>query len=375
MKIFFAVFLLSILAATTRSQTPEPVPVPEPTATKPASALSDEETAKVLEAITQVQKEFAKTKKEVLANALERYRSAEVSEDQALDFYLACYRVVKLERVPAITKEEQEERNSGEWKKKALASLGEGTTSAMLRMHLQLLVVLLESASAKSDAKIVSSLRTYMQAVAAYLPTAAATLEAPAGKRVVATVGKKSKREEEERASEKLVARKKSSAVRQMRQPVMGTLFAEAYSLGSYVEPPAQWPRSPTDFRAAYENVILPWYRANKKTDLPAVWDEYLKAETSLQEIAMQPAELLKWSATEYKSLYWSKWLDLLNNGVTATTATQELVKTIRENPAHPALKTWITDLAKIAGGIGGLKFDGVPVSPPDASDNPPAKP
>ncbi|MBX7207372.1 MAG: hypothetical protein K1X78_03580 [Verrucomicrobiaceae bacterium] len=358
------------VAASLAAQTAEPPPaVSGDGKSAPSTGLTDDETAKVLAEITKVQQEFARTKKEVLAGALEKFRKGAGTEQDALDLYLASYRVVNIDRKPATSKEDQEARANGDWQKKALSSLGEGTTSAMLQLQVELLVVLLESANATSDAKIVARLRSYMQAVIAYLPAAASAVQGPPPRRVVATVGKKSKREEEERAAERTLARKKSSAARQLRQPVTSTLFAEAYSLGTYIEAPAQWPRSPADFRAAYSNIILPWYRANKKSELPAVWDEYLKAETMLQEIALQPDDLLQWGAGEYKTLYWSKWLDLLTNGITATTATQELVKTIRENPNHPALKTWVADLAKVAGDLGGLKFDTTP--PPRVEPNP----
>jgi hypothetical protein len=352
MKRFLAAIILPFLVFDTFGQTPEP---------SPPKGMSEAETTKVLEAIAKVQREFAKTKKELLANALERYKAAAASDAQALDFYLACYRVVNLDRKPATSKAEQDERASGEWKKKAMTALGDGASSAMLRMQIQMLVLLIESANAKTQAGVVTSLREFMQAVAAYLPTARAALDEPPARHPVAVIGKKSKREEEERAAEKLLARKKTSVARHLRQSVISSIFAEAYNLGSYIEPPAQWPKSPTDFKTAYQDVILPWYRDSKKTELPAAWDEYLKAETTLQQISLSDEALLEWGANEYADLYWAKWLDLVTNGVNAPAAALELVKIINEHPTHKSLKTWVADLAKVAGDLGGVKADEAP--------------
>lgn len=331
----------------------------------PAStnALTDEETAKILADITKVQREFVKTKKEVLAGALERFKAAAAGDAQALDLFLASYRVVNLDRKPAVTKEEQEARANGDWQKKALASAGESASPTVLRLQLQLLVLMLEAqapdtAGKEADA-IVKSLRGYMQGVIGILPSAAAAVDEPPERRNAPGPGKRARKDDDEdRAAEKERLRRKGGAVKGLKHDVMDTVFAAAYNLGAYFEPPAQWPRSPADFRAAYLNVILPWHRTNKKEELPGLWDEYLKAETTMQQIGLGPDALAAWGAKEYKDLYWAKWLDLLTHGVNAAAAAQELVKLVGENPSHPSLKTWIADLAKVAEKMGGLKFD-----------------
>jgi hypothetical protein len=360
MKSIVAVLLLPFLIVHSRAQTPEPAPV----APAPASGLGDDETARILEEITKVQREFAKTKKDLLASALERFKAASASDALAADFYLAAYRVVHIDRKPATTKEEQEERANGEWQKKALAALGEGASSTTLRMQLQLLVMMLEASKAEDAAGDVERLRAYMQGVITFLHAANAAVEQPPVRRPVATVGKKGKKGDDPRGNEQEARRPRNGAARNLRQGVMASIFAEAYNLGAYFEPPAQWPHSPADFRAAYMNVILPWYRANKKADLPVVWDEYLKAETTMQQISLSPDALEGWGTREYRQLYWSKWLDLLSHGVNATVAAQELVKIVRENPSHPSLKTWIADLARVAEAMGGLKFEEAAPSP-----------
>ena len=353
MKALPSLLLSAVLSSTVVAQTAAPA----------TSAVSDEDTAKILAEITKVQRDFAKTKKDLTLSALERLKTAAATDAAAQEFYLAAYKVVNIDRKPAAA----DDRAGDDWQKRAVDSLGEGPVATTLRMELQLLAMMLDAPNAKSEEALVASLRAYMQAVAAFLPTAGASLEPEPVHKPVATVAKKGKRDDDPRAAEKAereLLRKKGNLVRHLRQKVLGSVFAQAYNLGSYMDAPEKWPQSPVDFAAAYQQVILPWYRANKKAELPAVWDEYLKAETLLEKLSVSEDDFAEWGTREFKQLSWSKWLDLLSNGVTAAAATQELVKIVRENPSHPALKTWIADLARVAEQMGGLKFDDVTAPP-----------
>lgn len=338
--------------------TPPPAPAGE---TSAVPALSEDERTKVLQEITKVQREFSKTKKDLLVNALDRFRTGVGSDGQAQEFYLACYKLVNMDRKPPLTKAEAEERVKGEWQKKAAAELGEGAVTTVLRMQLQLLVMMIESAKGKPVDESVAALRTYMKGVIAFLPGADETPEQPGARRPVATVAKKGQaRKDDDRGG-----RKRNGAEKLLKQNVMKTLFADAYNLAAYLESPGNWPESVADFRGAYLGVILPWYRANRKAELPAVWDEYIKAETTLRELTLSAEQFADWAADDYKDIYWAKWIDLLRSQVTAGAAVQELVKTVRENPSHRSLKNWIGDLAKVGENLGGLKFEDAPQPPP----------
>lgn len=352
--------VLSFAEAAASAQSPAGAPPQTPPAGVSAE-LKDEEATKVLEEIIKVQHDFAKTKKDLTASALERFKAGAATDVAAQDFYLAAYKVVNVDRRPAVSKDAQEA--NADWQKHAVDKLGEGPVSTVLRMQLQLLVMTMEAGAKKGesmDDATVKGLRTYMQAVAAFIPSASTEMDPVPEKKPVAVVGKKNKREDEnrngERASRDLL-RKKSGLVKLLRHPVMNTVFTEAYNLGAYVDAPDKWPRSPADFGGAYEGVILPWYRANKKAELPLVWDEYLRAETAVEQILDSPDEFALWGTKEFKSLSWRKWLDLLSNGVTAPAAMQELSKIVRENPSHPDLKNWIADLARVSVALGGPQF------------------
>ena len=344
-----------------------PAPDAPPTSSAVVNALSDDDTARILAEITKVQKEFARTRKEVISNALSRFKTAAASDAEASAFYLACYKLVHIDRKPAASEEDAKERANGDWQERAVAALGEGGSQTALRLQLQLLVMLLQPRTEGDEPARVAALRAYMQTVLSLLPRLqeGADGDDKPERKPVATVGKRNKKDDEERRPPRGRGAREGGVMGLLQRNVMSTLFAEAYNLSTYWEREEGQITSPADFRTAYRTQIIPWYRANKPTELAAVWDEYLRAETTVVQLKMEPPALTAWGANEYKNLYWAKWLDLLSHGVDATQAAANLIKVVRENPSHPSMKTWIGDLAKVAEKMGGLKFGEAELSTP----------
>ena len=50
--------------------------------------------------------------------------------------------------------------------------------------------------------------------------------------------------------------------------------------------------------------------------------------------------------------MVWKKWLDLLQWGMNRSLALDELGKMVKENPSHPDVESWVSDLDRVAGGI-----------------------
>lgn len=325
--------------------------------TPPAAGngLTEDQTKKLIEQIAKVQQEFAKTKKQVLENALVRYRDAVVSDADTVEFYLACHRVVNIDRKPAATKEEQEERDSGEWRKKVLESFENNPSASALRLQLQLLVLSLEAMTKKDQQALVGDLRGFMKNVVAFVQNAAAAVNGGGdnGRKIVAVVGKKADRDRAEDQREKQREQKRGGIAKALGEPVMSSLFAEAYSLRTFLDPQQKWPQSAGDFRAAYVDVILPWCRENRKSELAGAWDEYLNAEMVFHQTTKTPQAYAEWGSGEYKKLYWGKWMDLLKHQVNAATAADELMKILRDNATHPNLKSWIDELGKLSEQLG----------------------
>ena len=362
--------LIASLLAVSSVWSQTPATAPSTPATTSSSPVSNEDTARILAEITKVQNEFAQTRKELLGNALGRFKTAAASDAEASAFYLACYRLVNIDRKPAASEEEAKERAIGDWQERAVAALGEGGSQTALRLQLQLLVMLLEPRTEGDETTRIAALRAYMQTVLSLLPRLQEGGDADdkPERKPVATVGKRNKKDDQDERRPAAGRGPRGGGVMGLLQRnVMSTLFAEAYNLSTYWERSEGQITSPADFKTAYLTQILPWYRLHKPAELAAVWDEYLRAETTVVQLKTDPAALATWGANEYKNMYWAKWLDLLSNGVDATQAAANLIKVVRENPSHPSLKSWIGDLAKVAEKLGGLKLGEAETSTPPA--------
>lgn len=340
---------------------PEPLPAGE---TPAEPAMTPEQTSALLEQITKTRNEFAKAKRQVFEGALTRFRAASASESDAVNFYLACYQVVNIDRKPATTEEEQKAREKDDWRERIVEQMKDTRTPGALRLQLQLLTLTLEASQAEDRSKFIQPLRAFCQAVGVFLQGAKAEVDNEPQRRVVATVGKKGRRDEMNEQRDKMRDGRVSGVARSLNQGVMGTIFAQAYNLSTYIEPVESWPQSALDFRGVYRNIVLPRCRAERK-GLAEAWQEYVNLEAILRQSETDEAAFMEWGRSGYRDLMWEKWLDLLMNGVNAGTAGQELMKIIRENPTSPSLKKWMQDLDKIADKL----------APPAAAPEPPPAP
>lgn len=342
---------------------------PQPPSAAPAEpAMTPEQTTALMEQINKTRSEFAKAKRQVFEGALTRFRAASASEADAVNFYLACYQVVNIDRKPAANEEEQKEREKDDWRERIIEQMRDTQTPGALRFQLQLLTLSLEASQAEDRSKFIQPLRAFCQSVGAFLQNAKTQAENEPQRRVVATVGKKGRRDEMNDQRDKIREGRVSGAARSLGQGVMGTIFAQAYNLSTYIEHVEGWPQSAIDFRGVYRGIVLPHCRAEKK-GLAEAWQEYVNLETILRQSEMNDAAFLEWGRAGYRELMWEKWLDLLMNGVNANTAGQELLKIIRENPTSPSLKKWMQDLDKIADKIA------PPAPAPESPALPPPQP
>jgi hypothetical protein len=325
-----------------------PAETQPPVAAPPEPAMTPEQTSALMEQITKTRNEFAKAKRQVFEGALTRFRAASASEADAVNFYLACYQVVNIDRKPAASEDEQKEREKDDWRERIIEQMKDTRTPGALRLQLQLLALMLEASQAEDRSKFIQPLRAFCQSAGVFLQSARAEVDAEPQRRVVATVGKKGRRDELNDQRDKMRDGRVSGAARSLGQGVMGTLFAQAYNLSTYIEHVEGWPQSALDFRSVYRNIVLPHCRVEKK-GLAEAWQEYVNLETILRQSEANDDAFQEWGRSGYRDLMWEKWLDLLMNGVNANTAGQELLKIIRENPTSPSLKKWMHDLDKIA--------------------------
>jgi hypothetical protein len=164
-----------------------------------------------------------------------------------------------------------------------------------------------------------------------------------------AVIKSTAKREAQKQKDVRGDTRSRQKVAQLAQRGVMGSPYAQAFSLQNYFKPLESWPQGPLDLDGIYNGVILPWYRINKPDLLGSQWDQYIKDQAILERCSADDNSYAKWLINEYKTLQWNKWHDLLTNGTNHLMASDELVKLIHENPAHPAVSGWVQELARMA--------------------------
>ena len=248
--------------------------------------------------------------------AIVAYRGGMASDGAALEFYLKCVDKVKFED------QYKKAADFREWKKKEEAKLSETSLRRALVYQLRWLVLTLQAASENADrAKIVAEAQQQIDEVmhdAGVLTNQSEVLS----------------------------------------QNVIGTVFAKAYEVGAIdLE---QWAYSPYSIGEAYEQIILPAYRAGGDVNaLRACWIKRITQEGVLHEPASakvktnshalapesnRSAGMKKFLAETQPSLQWMMEKDLFRCGDQRGAAVR-MVAHIEKHLAHPNVRDWGDEL------------------------------
>lgn len=343
--------LLALVIASTQAgaQSPAP-PATDPVPENPAAAAAVAgENARILEKLARAQKDFEVRKKEIATNALARFTSGAMSEDAAVQFYFTCQQIVQ-DRVPVLdgqTKQDAKERQD-RMKQEADVIADTPGRAAVIQLQLQYLVLTMEAPGYKDRGALISRLKDFAVRATGVLKTYTTPEQdtshtKPGGK----ASGNNTRRDMEKQREEMQQERARRQVVQIAQQGVMGSVFAQAFNLSQYFKPMEGWPGSPLDLAGAYTGMILPYYRENKKEFLGPAWDDYMNLESTVQRCSLDDRSYARWGVGAYKNLQWSKWMDLLHNGMNRVTAADELSKLCTENPTHPNVGGWIDQLTK----------------------------
>ncbi len=307
-------------------------------------ALTDADAA-IVAKLAEAQKEFDQRKKEVARTALGRFSSAAMSEAAAFAFYSECQRMLESRMPDVDTSGGKNDRGTPRrTNSDAMESVpGRG---AVLQLQLQFLVFTMEAPDMKDRGAMIARMRDFCGKAVALMQTLGAAPEPD--RKVVATVKSGSKRQRDDRDLEREAQARRQLIHSALRQGPMDTVFARAYNLKSYFQPPENWPASPLALDSVYSGMLLPFYRAQKPEMLGGIWDEYLSREAVLQRAASDDDGYGRWLASSAKSLQWSKWKDLLVNGRNRAVAADELVKLAKENATHQEVGSWMRELSQL---------------------------
>ena len=148
-----------------------------------------------------------------------------------------------------------------------------------------------------------------------------------------------------------------------LRQNVLGTVFAEAYSVDNIDI--ADWPESPLQLEAVYEGLVLPSLRSMKTlSELEQAWERRILHEGTMIEIWNKPRKGLgrpehsppmeKFLEVRRPQLQWKKEMDLFGVGDQKQAALRMLTH-IETHPTHRDISTWITEFRAAVKGQGSL--------------------
>lgn len=243
--------------------------------------------------------------------ALNAFRAAMSSDDQAIELYLNCYEKVNY------ADQQKKSQDFREWKRKEASALADPSFRKALRLQLAWLVVTLQAASERPNKQ---KLASDAEGIVDTIFNAADKLE----------------------GQEKVVGQSPAS-----------TVFARAYDINRIkVE---NWPNSPTDLASVYDLVILPPLRS--PDHLPALRAEWLKriqqesarhqfweTDHSSKRIGMlvpsHPSDTDKFVTETIPQLRWDMEVDLFSHGDESGAAVR-MLSILGNNISHPSARKW----------------------------------
>jgi|688.fasta_scaffold32374_5 hypothetical protein len=251
--------------------------------------------------------------------AISAYTSAIASEESVREFYLKCVEKVNF------TDQNRKASEFREWKRQEAEKLSSQGLGLALQIQLRWLILTLQAASENSDRQqLASNAQSVLNTIVA--------------------------RASELAAHRDVIARAASASV-----------FARAYEITDAGT--KDWPSSPGDIGAVYEQIIFPPLRAGRQTDtLRAAWTLRIQQEMTIQEnsppeqaparrigmaSAMRPASYELFLAEELPQLQWTMELDLYKHGDPRNAAARMLAH-IEKNITHKTARTWSEQLEEL---------------------------
>ncbi|MCB1225219.1 MAG: hypothetical protein KDK99_05345 [Verrucomicrobiales bacterium] len=297
---------LCLLTAATLSWSQEPAP------TVPSVALTPEQVANVRKQLTDLEAEIQRQRGGNLSQIIARLSAAAGSDAAALKFYEECQQLVNVERkdLDAEQTRQREAQQERELKRRSEENeKTDGEFGTALRMQLQYLILTLQADDEAKPEVIAPKLQAYIQELVAAAPSLKgrswAYLNSPLGQ---------------------------------------NNVFVSALQLRPFLDA-KNWSNNPGDIGAMYKMTLLPYYEAKDKDSLPAQWDAQLAAQASLMQGVLPEPEYELWRQTDAPQLQWLRAEDLFARGPNPLQAMADMLKVIRDHPAHPDSQQWLTQL------------------------------
>ena len=321
--------------------------------------LTDAQVQVIKQQLEQLEKDVSKNRNTSLGAAVAALQKAMGSENDARDVYMACYKGVHFER------KDLKETDFIEWKTKNQPKLKDPEFLMGLRLQAEYLVLSIQAQEAKEIDAIIPKVQDF---VAKELATVASTVKR--GNAGTVTFDKKSTTSTSTKTGRVQHSIGSPQVLDMLRRNVKGSEFAKYYMLDEFLKN-KDWEYQPMDFGSIYRNVIFPYYRDKKPTELAAQWDTLIKYEFSLEEASRAETEYAIFYKERLPERQWDKANDLFQSNVNPVNALADMIKIVRENPTHPKAAEW---LKKIRETVNSAQGDIPPsvTSPTGATATPP---
>jgi hypothetical protein len=309
MKTVF-LLMLAASAATLSAQTPA-------APAEPAPKLTEAQVNTVLDQLKALEADILAKRGSNLSSILAKLNSAIASDQAAIKFYTECDVLVNSERKEASKTEarqraEQIEKNM---ERKAKAGAGaddeQGDNGIALRLGMRYLILTLEAHESKEEEfkKMIPKLQSYIQDLVASAPK----LQGRALGMINRACGPNS--------------------------PIV-----EAYQLDRYLNR-QHWSRDPINIGGMYQSTLFYLAESEAKDSLPTLWDSRINNEGAFRKEQMSEPEYILWLQNELPAMRWERATHLYEKGPSVINAMADMLKVIKEFPAHPDAPKWVAEL------------------------------
>jgi hypothetical protein len=287
---------------------PKPPAAPAPQQAPPSKPLKDEDTAKLLEQLSQMAKTLDEQKFGYNAKVIRELREAGASADKSFALWLDCMKDVEYD---------QKGRTSiefSEWKRRQTKDSNRERDAA-LQLQVQWLAIVLMHSNARTDAARGEAIA----AAVAFLETVVDSIQKADGQ------------------LDDLA-----------RGSVLNSVFAKHYKLDTTVTRQEGGSYSPGDLEGIYDGMILPYYRdAKLATSLMQAWTKRIEQETAVAAAFKFIEAKEKFTTERLPELRWGQALDLFQLGQEETAA-QQMLSIIKANMSHRNASRWMEELTAL---------------------------
>lgn len=301
---------------------------PAPAAPTPKAALTPDQASNVLKQLADLERTILQQRGTNLGGIIQKLRTAASSDAAAVSFIEDCDKLVNVERKDAdaevarkIEEKAQETKRPGTGKEEERE--GEWTTS--LRICLEFLALSLEASTSADLSLMVPKVQSFHQSLISQ--------------------GKKLRGRSGDVLYRPLTAG--GAPRRGNKDQLEFKVVIDAYQLDRHLHREG-WPLEPANITRMYQQVILKPSLEKHKTDIASIWDTGIAAEVSFRKARLAEGEFVVWQQNEYPVLRWMRAEDLAKHGADPVSGMAEMLKVIKEYPAHPSSPEWVKQLREM---------------------------